>query len=156
MKPIRTQSKDPVVKDAARQGVKLYAFSGGYWTASAKQMAREARVTETFMRRWCWMFSAGCGLTEDVLAKRLTEQKAYRLARLVIDEVRPACAPDDTDEYIRRIAEMRMAADAGKATENHQFGENQQRSIEEELAEAVAEIRRLRAMLFDVGVDPDS
>ncbi len=88
MKRIRTQSKDPVIREAARQGVKLYAFSGGYWTASAKQMAREARVTETFMRRWAWMHSAGCSLTEDVLAKRLTEQKAYRLARLIIDEVR--------------------------------------------------------------------
>lgn len=51
MKPIRTQSTDPVIRAAARSGVKLFRWCGSYWTASAKECAREARVSESFMRR---------------------------------------------------------------------------------------------------------
>ena len=51
MKPIRTQSTDPVIQAAAREGIKVYKWSGGYWTASAGQCAREALTSETYIRR---------------------------------------------------------------------------------------------------------
>ena len=50
-KAIRTQSKDPVIQDAAREGVKVYYWSGGYWTGTAKQCARQAHVSEARIRR---------------------------------------------------------------------------------------------------------
>ncbi len=82
-------------------------------------------------------------------------QKAYRLARLIIDEVRPSCSPDNTEDCIRRIAERRLGVEECKGAENRQIREKQQPALVDQLADAVAEIRRLRGMLQDLGVDPD-
>ena len=154
MKPIRTQSKDPVIQDAARQGVRVYCFCGGYWTATAKEMARQARVSESYIRRTAWIHSAGCGLSADVDAGKLTDKEAYRLARIIVD-VRESGPPDAADTDIRRIAELRLIAqDDNSDADSRKSTINQQSEIET-LAEAVTEIRRLRAMLQDAGIDPD-
>ena len=126
-KTVRTQSKDPVIQDAARQGVRVYRWSGGYSTASAKDCARQAHVSETYMRKLAWILNAGDGLMDRVDRGELIEDEALPLAKARLTgvaEFRPTC---------------------GK----------QRRTVNDDLADAVAEIRRLRSMLQDVGIDPD-
>ena len=51
-KPIRSQSKDAFIREAAKQGIKVYSWSGAYWTCSAAQCAREAHVSIAQIRRF--------------------------------------------------------------------------------------------------------
>ena len=124
-KAIRTQSKDPVIREAAREGIRLYRWSGGYFTASAKVCARQARVSESYIRKCGWIFNAGHGLWARVLSGALTEDQALTQAKAI------------------------LTGSAG----NHTTYGNQQ--VSDALADAVAEIRRLRSMLQDAGIDPD-
>ena len=100
--PIRTQSKDPVIRDAAAQGVRVYRIAGCYFTASAAEMAREAHVSKT---------------TVINVIKRRAGWAGQRR---------------------RRTADLDTS------------GTNQQ-----SLADAVAEIKRLRELVFELGGDPD-
>lgn len=120
-KPIRTQSADPVIRDAARQGVKLHKIAGGYFTLSAAEVADSIGCDVSTIRRACAIHVAGLG--PSVISGELTPAQAYRLARQNADSV--------------------------------QDSRNQRRSIKDDLADAVQEIRRLRAKLEDLGVDPD-
>ena len=128
MPAIKTQSKDPVIQDAARQGVKIYKWSGGYSTASAKDCARQAHVSESYMRKLVWILNAGDGLMGRVDRGELTEDEALPLAKVIL---------------------------TGGAEIGTKCG-NQRRTVNDDLAEATAEIRRLRSILQDLGVSPDS
>ena len=113
-KAIRSQSKDWVIQDAARQGVKVYKWSAGYWTASAKDCARQAHVSETYMRKMGWVFKARCGILADIKAGRINESEAYRLARKVFEIVNGPDCPA-TAKGIRQAAESTLALERRRA-----------------------------------------
>ena len=48
---MRTQSKDPIIQEAARRGVKLWRVHGQYFTDSVVGMARDAGVSTSTMRK---------------------------------------------------------------------------------------------------------
>ena len=125
VKPIRTQSKDLVIQEAAKEGVKVWKIGGGYFTASAGQMAQECGVSETMIRNAVLIHQAGPEFEQRLYAG---ESQAS-----VIWAIKGIAKPVSADSRIK----------CG----------NQQ--LRDDLAEAVAEIRRLREMLRDLAVDPD-
>ena len=76
---IRSQSKDPVIQEAARQGVKLYKIAGEYFTASAPQIAREIGCSPAMARRVAAIHVAG--LSGAVVRGELGHWEAYRAAQ---------------------------------------------------------------------------
>ena len=86
---------------------------------------------------------ATVGLGEDVIDGKISQEAAYDYARRIL----ALCAVFEPDNP--RWKPYRRNTDSATVWQN------QQPSIAEDLAEAVAEIRRLRAKLADLGVNPD-
>ena len=138
---IRTQSADPVIQEAAKQGVRLHCYGGSYHTKSAKDAAASIGCSPSLIREAAAIATVGLG--EDVIDGTITHEAAHDYARRIL----ALCAVDDPENP--RWKPYRRNTDSATVSQN------QHPSIAEDLAEAVAEIRRLRAKLEDLGVDPD-
>ena len=134
---IRTQSKDRVIRAAAKQGVRLYCYGGTYHTESAKDRASAIGCSPSMNREAAAIATVRLG--DDVIEGRVSQEAAHDYARRILS----ICAllePEDP----------RWKPDSATVSQN------QQPTLADNLAEAVAEIRRLRAKLEDLGVDPDN
>ena len=78
---IRYQGTDPVIQEAAKQGVRVYRIGHGHYVHSAKEMARHIGASESVVRRAAFIEQHGLG--DQVRREEMTSHEAFKLAGII-------------------------------------------------------------------------